>query len=413
MFLQQRDDHNCIFGSIFHSMVERNRRPSRRHRDLNPANPSFVLVRETPPCFSHAGSKTKEAAPESRPAAAAWSGSSAAGGSRRAADRPEPLWRPPCEAKAQVPGPSSAEPKASASQPSRGDASPPSPRTLEAIRAAMNDSSEEEEGETADRDQMDGSVSPRTRLAIQRALAEEEDTEHRTLLFSSPAGAPADIRRAVPPVVVSSSEEEGEPDGGMLPRENRDFAVKRSLLAGGSGDETGAAAVRRNEATAQKPNDRGADSEQKKQPTEETRRGSRGHTEKQQATTTEANCAAAFGRNTLSSNLSAQPGGEPLSGEAQKPPGPLKQRSDEAVEAAEERKGDDVKSEGREESESEGTVAVEGRGQLTGDARNPQTITKSVFFFSLRELHRGVGRRIERGRCRRFTCNGWTERIST
>ncbi|KAL6112926.1 ercc5 [Pungitius sinensis] len=301
------------------------------------------------------GSKKKEAAPESRLAPAAWSGSSMAGGSRRAPDRPEPLWRPPCEAKAEVAGPSSEEPKASVSQATRRDASPPSPRTLEAIRAAMNDSSEEE---TADRGEEDGSVSPRTRLAIQRALAEEEDAEHGTLIFSSSAKVPAESPRAVPLVVVSSSEEEGEPAGGKsLPRENSDFTgslavqslhVEDGFFAGSSEDETEAAIVQRNEAPTQKPDDGEMRSEKKKQSTEDIRLESKGHTE--EPLVTKANCAAAFSQNTLSTRLSAQPRGNPLGAE---PPVPLTQSSVEVVEATEERKGDDGEPEGDEESESE------------------------------------------------------------
>ncbi|KAM8894027.1 DNA excision repair protein ERCC-5 isoform 2-T2 [Spinachia spinachia] len=269
------------------------------------------------------GSKKREAAPESRPAAAAWSGSCLVGGSRRAPDRPEPLWRPPSEAEAGAPAPSSEESKASVSQPARGGASPPSPRTLEAIRAAMSDSSEEE---TAGREKKDGSVSPRTRQAIQRALAEEEDSEHRTPTFGSPAKVLADIPRAVPPVVVSSSEEEGGPDGGKpLPRENSDLNlaaqslhVEDGLFAGRSEDETEATIVPRNEATAQKPHDGEMKPEKKNQSAEDVSLGGTGRTEKEQALIAETTCAAAFSRNTLPTNLSAQPCGEPLSAEAQK-----------------------------------------------------------------------------------------------
>ncbi|XP_034418122.1 DNA repair protein complementing XP-G cells [Cyclopterus lumpus] len=294
------------------------------------------------------GSKKSEAAPESRPAAAAWSGGSLAGGTRR--DRPEPLWRPACEGKAEVPGPSSEHSKPSVSKPTRGDASPPSPRTLKAIRAAMNDSSEEE---TLDREKKDGSVSPRTLLAIQQALAEDEDGPTTKMQ--------ANIPHPVPQVVISSSEEERDPDGvNSLPHEKSDFkgnsAVQRlhaedGLFASSSEDETEATVGRRNEAlrfAAPQNTPMKSETEAKKRElAEDIRLGNRGQTEKQEELITKTNAVAAFNRKTLSTNRSSQ-----ACGETEMHPGPLKQRSDEVIEALEERNGDDGKSEGGEKSES-------------------------------------------------------------
>ncbi|XP_056268211.1 DNA excision repair protein ERCC-5 isoform X2 [Pseudoliparis swirei] len=294
------------------------------------------------------GSKKSEAAPESRPAVAAWSGSSLAGGSRQ--DRPEPLWRPACEGKAQVAGPSSEPSRPLVSKPTRGDASPPSPRTLKAIRAAMNDSSEEE---TLEQDKKDGSVSPRTLLAIQQALAEEEDSPSTKMK--------AKTTHAVPQVVISCSEEEGEPDVvNSLPHEKSDFkenpAVQRlqaedGLFTSSSEDETECTVGRRDEALCfaapQKTQMKSETETKQRDLAEDIGLGNRGQTEKHKELITKTNAVAAFNRNTLSTNLRAQP-----CAETEMHPGPLKQRSDEVTDALEERSGDDVKSEGGEKSES-------------------------------------------------------------
>ncbi|XP_068435766.1 DNA excision repair protein ERCC-5 isoform X2 [Clinocottus analis] len=306
------------------------------HRLVSEDNSHYILIK---------GSKKNEAAPESRPAAAAWSGSSLTGGTRR--DRPEPLWRPACEGKEEMLGPSSEDSKPSVSKPTWGDTSPPSPRTLKAIQAAMNVSSEEE---TLDQEKKDGSVSPRTLLAIQQALAEEGD--------SSPTKMQANLPH---PVVISSSEDEREPDSvNYLPNKKSDFkgnpAVQRLhtedvLSSSGSEDETEATVCRRNEAlrfaAPQKPH--GSETNTKnRELTEDTKLGSRGQTEKQEELITKTNAAAAaFNQNLLSTNLSAQ-----LCRETEMLPGPLKQRSNEVIEALEERNGDDVKSEGSEKSDS-------------------------------------------------------------
>ena len=201
-------------------------------------------------CYS--GSKKSEKAPESQPAVAPWSGSSLSGSRRRGADKPKPLWRPVCEEEEDMLGSSSDESKPSVSKPSistQEETSPPSPRTLTAIQAAMNDSSDEEK---VDQKEKDGGVSPRTLLAIQKALEEEEEhaAERRTLIISSPTKPQVDICHPVQQVVISSSEEETEPD--VLPNANslsniksyfkenpidQSLHVKDNLLVSSSEDE--------------------------------------------------------------------------------------------------------------------------------------------------------------------------------
>ncbi|CAI5645199.1 unnamed protein product [Oreochromis niloticus] len=153
------------------------------------------------------GSKKSETAPESQPAAAPWAGSSLSGCQRRAKDKPEPLWRPVCEEEDKAQATSSGDSKPSASKPSDGDASPPSPRTLRAIQAVINDSSDEEKSDRVKTD--GGSMSPRTLLAIQQVLAEDEGGA-AGFKSSSPTNQ-TNIHHRAPRAVTSSSEEEAEP----------------------------------------------------------------------------------------------------------------------------------------------------------------------------------------------------------
>lgn len=322
--------------------------------------------------YSYIGSKKSETAPESRPAAAAWSGSFLSGSKRRAAGRPEPLWRPAYEEEEKVQGPSSEESKPSVSKPAQGHTSPPSPRTLEAIQAAMNDSSDEEK-----LDKKGGSVSPRTLLAIHQALAEEEDgaAEHGTLISSSPTKLQANIHHPVPQVVISSSEEEPEPANvNSLPSEKTDLQgnpkghsqslqVRDSLLISSSEDEMEEVIGQRNKAlhlaVLHQPQERETMSEEetkKGQLTEELERKESEHrfiTDNRDLVQPPA--AAASPQNLSSINLSAQICGKPPSVETEIH---TVQGSNKSIEAPEERREDDVKSEGSEESESEGTVIV-------------------------------------------------------
>lgn len=262
----------------------------------------------------------------------------------------------------------------------------------------MNDSSDEEK---VDQDKKDGSVSPRTLLAIQQALTEERDgaAKHRTLISSSPTKAQENIHHAVPQVVISSSEEETEPDHvKFFPDETSDFKgtgqrlhVDDSLLGSSSEDEMEDMISQRNKAlrlaALQQPLETEMKSEEerkKEQLTEEIKTRSRRQTEKQeelerreseQGSITKPQDAPASNQNTLSINLSAQLRGKPEETEIH--PELLQQRSNQVIEAARERNGDDVKLEGSEESESEGTALKP--ADIKG-AVNPKI--RSTYFFS-------------------------------
>lgn len=177
------------------------------------------------------GSKNNEPASDSRPAAVTWSSCR-----KRKADKPEPLWRPVDEEEEgedeeEDVRPTSSEAfNPSVSKPSLHDASPPSPRTLKAIQAAMSDSSDEEKVDP-------NKVSPRTLLAIQKALTEAEDEAS-----VSPSSLQTSVQHPVPQVVVSSSDEETQPSL----QEESDFGqnathqsllIEDSLLGSSSEDE--------------------------------------------------------------------------------------------------------------------------------------------------------------------------------
>ncbi|XP_028332061.1 DNA repair protein complementing XP-G cells homolog [Gouania willdenowi] len=152
-------------------------------------NSHYILIK---------GSKSTVPAPDSQPAAAAWSASSSSGRRGRAVDKPAPLWRPieeeePLELEEQAASSKDTEPCVS----QQDKAAPPSPRTLKAIRAATNDSSEDEN--------INGRVSPRTLQAIQRALTEDAVEVGEGLTLKGSSSTPH------PQVVISSSEDETQP----------------------------------------------------------------------------------------------------------------------------------------------------------------------------------------------------------
>ncbi|XP_029953206.1 DNA repair protein complementing XP-G cells [Salarias fasciatus] len=167
------------------------------HRLVSEDHSHYILIKD---------SKKRETGPDSRPAAAPWTGSALAGCRGRAADKQEPLWRPVHEEEQKTWVGSSKGSKPPDSKPSRADTSPPSPRTLKAIQDAMNDMSDEEGVEET---QGDGSVSPRTLQAIKQALAEEGEgaSGHMSSSGSKPTTS---AHLSGPPVVVSSSEDEAE-----------------------------------------------------------------------------------------------------------------------------------------------------------------------------------------------------------
>ncbi|KAM7424318.1 hypothetical protein PAMA_000589 [Pampus argenteus] len=192
------------------------------HRLVSEDHSHYILIK---------GSKKSENVPENRPAPSPWSGSSLSGSKRQGADKPKPLWRPICEEEEDMQSSSSEDSKPSGSKPfvsTQGDTSPPSPRTLMAIQAVMNSSSDEE---MVEQDEKNGGVSPRTLLAIQRALAAEKDEEEeedaakcRTLI----SGPPTESQ-----VVISSSEEEAELN--VQPNSNSSFNEKSNFNENGTG----------------------------------------------------------------------------------------------------------------------------------------------------------------------------------
>ncbi|KAL6481444.1 hypothetical protein MHYP_G00095240 [Metynnis hypsauchen] len=154
-------------------------------------------------------------APESQPAATPWS-SGPWSRRGRPKGRPEPLWRPVSDDILEGNDPSSSSssssttPKPALSVEKQSlDGAPPSPRTLQAIQAAMMDtSSDEDEGvskKTVQGSRMtssqddNGAVSPRTLEAIQRAMM-EDDTAYKK--DQTPQ------RKYV--IITSSEDEDGE-----------------------------------------------------------------------------------------------------------------------------------------------------------------------------------------------------------
>lgn len=259
---------------------------------------------------------------------------------KRKVDRPEPLWRPVCEEEEEeaVQGTSSEDSRRCGSKQSHGDASPPSPRTLKAIQAAINDSSDEE---IVIQDERDGSVSPRTHLAIQQALAEDEEEAvgSKTLIGGSPTKLCANTHRHVPQVVINSSEEETEPeDTKSLPNGQSDvrrnitsqsLPLKEPLFVDSSEDEMEEMIGQRNKALCF---DRG----------EQLLRIESEHLVQSQS-------APASSPNTLSISLSAE-------GHTEHHHLVPEQTSNKSLDVLKQRHGDAVKPESSEESEAEGTV---------------------------------------------------------
>ncbi|XP_061081704.1 DNA excision repair protein ERCC-5 homolog [Conger conger] len=137
------------------------------------------------------GSKKNEKPAERQPAVLPWASSS-----REVRGRPQPLWRPVSEDSPEDEPPSAA--------------GPPSPRTLQAIQAAMVDSSSDEEGGAGGQEGA-GELSPLTLLAIQRALTEDQPTVPGTLKHLHAAETPHPAPALRDCVTISSSEdEEGE-----------------------------------------------------------------------------------------------------------------------------------------------------------------------------------------------------------
>ncbi|KAI5629572.1 DNA repair protein complementing XP-G cells, partial [Silurus asotus] len=144
----------------------------------------------------------------------------------RVKGRPEPLWRPisdgvPEENEPSSSSSSSTTPKliiCTEEQPSAG--APPSPRTLQAIQAAMMDSSSDEDKSASKNKIQDGSVktssqednggvSPRTLQAIQRALTEDNNV-------SEYFGKEVQTQPQKVVIVSSSDEDEDQPESTVM-----------------------------------------------------------------------------------------------------------------------------------------------------------------------------------------------------
>lgn len=381
-----------------------------------------MFIFKTTLLLSHIGSKKSETAPERQPVAEPWCGSFLSVSKRQAAGRPEPLWRPACEEEERVRGPSSEVSKPSVSKLPQGDTSPPSPRTLKAIQAAMNGSSDEE---NMDRVNNGESLSPRTLLAIQQALSEEEhgSADQGTLISSSPVKLQMNIHHPAPQVVISSSEEKPEADNvNFLPHgksdltgnpTNQSFHVKESLFDGSSEDDLEEVIGQRNKALRfvllKQPHESDMKSEEETgQLREEIRTGSRGQTEKHEDLENRAGLitkngdlaqpqgAAASSQDNSSFTLSAQLCGKLLNAETETHPDMLEQRRNKSVEVPGERT--DVTSQASEASGSEGTVIFQTIVQVKLFGEFPKPVDINVdFFFSVcfsRELHRCFRRRI-------------------
>ncbi len=286
-----------------------------------------------------------------------------------------------CEEVEKAWGPSFEDSEPSVSNVSQGDTLPPSPRTLKAIQAAMDDSSDEEK---VDQDKKDGSLSPRTALAIQQALTEEEDVaaEHGTLISSTAVKLQAIVHHPASQVVISSSEEETEPgnlnsllngksnfEGNVTAQSSH---VKDRLFVSRSEDEMEEVIGQRNKAihfvaqqnthTEERKSEKETRTEHLMEEQERRESERRFVTKKEDLDQTEG--AASSHHNTLFRNLSAQECEKPLSVQTNIQPVLLEQRRSKVTEGPEQTNGDAVKSEGSEESESEGTVVENLRSHL-------------------------------------------------
>lgn len=322
--------------------------------------------------LSYIGSKKTDAAPKSQSAAAPWSGGFLSGIERRVAGRPEPLWRPAGEEQERVPGPSQEVSKPSVATPFQENTSPPSPRTLKAIQAAMNESSDEEKLEQVDNG---GRLSPRTLLAIQQALT-EEDHGSAEQINDSGTSLKVNIPHPAQQVVISSSEEEPEPSCvNSVSHEKSDLKeplcqtvpVRDSLFVSSSEDEMEEVIGQRNKALRsallKPPHDgevRSAEEPTKGLSIEDSRSGSEGRTEKEEelvrrvATTRNGDVVPPLVQSSLSTSSSAQMSEDPLRTEAESDAVKLEQGRKETADVQEKRIIENP--EPSEESESEGAA---------------------------------------------------------
>ncbi|KAM9409863.1 DNA excision repair protein ERCC-5 homolog isoform 2-T3 [Pholidichthys leucotaenia] len=315
------------------------------------------------------GSKQSEAVPESRPAAGPWSGSSLSDCRKQAADRPKPLWRPIGEEEEEDHATSFEASQPSVSKSFHAEACPPSPRTLKAIQAAINDSSGEEKWHQVKKD---GSMSPRTLLAIQQVLTEEEDGADGYISLNKVS---TKFPHPMPQVVISSSEEEME----TSPKNNSAFKrspagqsahIRDRLLDSGSEDEMEEVIGQRNKALqfaarlqASKTTEESDGDAEDGRLIEGIRTGSWGKLEKQEQFDRRESeqklqsDAAASSQHVISTALSPPLHERPISAESEIPPVLLEQGS-KFGEATEETDRADMKTESSDGSESESFIEV-------------------------------------------------------
>lgn len=284
------------------------------------------------------------------------------------------MWQPVGEEEEEVRASSSKDSETSEAKPSQGDDCPPSPRTLEAIQAALNDCSDEEEEE--DQETKDGRVSPRTLLAIQQALTEEDDGA--SVLSAKPKTS---LHR---PIVISSSDEETQPS----PEETSDFKtnaaaqsprMEDSVLDSSSEEEMEEVIEQRNKAlrlAALQQTETGSDEEQ----TGETE-------ELEELRKTEFE---PLGDESNQNALTISPRSKPESTGTNTHPGNSEEK--ENVGGLEETNGDEVKSESGEDSDSEGK-----RNQMFSIKPHSALEFSHVFMcgFSQRVLSRSQTRKIK------------------
>uniref|UniRef100_A0A1A7WVM1 Excision repair cross-complementing rodent repair deficiency, complementation group 5 (Xeroderma pigmentosum, complementation group G (Cockayne syndrome)) n=1 Tax=Iconisemion striatum TaxID=60296 RepID=A0A1A7WVM1_9TELE len=297
------------------------------NRLVSEDNSHYILIK---------GSKPKEATSDGGPASALWSGKSLLT-SRRTADRPEPLWRPVGEEEMEAKASSS---KPSVSDPSQRDAAPPSPRTLKAIQAAMNDSSDEEK---LDQEKEQGSVSPRTLLAIQQALTEEGDGAS-----GLPTKLQTSLHPPVPQVVISSSDEESQPSTKETSEFERSITHQSSdsSLDSSSEEEMEEVIGQRNKALRQaafqhSPKKEAESEEELLKASEKVEKPESEHKPDQRS------------QNTLVIALPSQPSEKLVSIPTDVHPGVTEERKEKLHEGLDGTNGDEVKPEKSEDSESE------------------------------------------------------------
>ncbi|XP_043095415.1 DNA excision repair protein ERCC-5 homolog [Puntigrus tetrazona] len=214
--LLQRNSLNQRLEGVEQEMNQSRGQHTEIRRLASEDSSHYILIR---------GSQKKPSAPEGPSAPALWS-SAPWERKERPKGKPEPLWRPVTEEDENKPSSSCAEEK------------PSPPRTLEAIQSAVTDPSDDQRRRryvlsSSEDEDADGDVSPRTLLAIQQALGEEdvERKEPRRSEDEDDPGVGASSRSRTPVIPVRSDTE--SPDETPEPP---DAAVYHPLIQNASSD---------------------------------------------------------------------------------------------------------------------------------------------------------------------------------